>query len=202
MPSEEVILPFPTSGALGEATQVRSTLLASSIASLRRHDLFDRYVALLSHEHRDAVLSSVAGQWLPMPVGRAHYHACDQLGLTAAQQVQIGSEVSIKIHDTFLGVVIRTAKQAGVTPWIVLSRGHQMYSRLFDGGGGVRVIRYGPKEARADIVGIPLLSIPYFRNAMRGIYQAAIGLFCVQAYVQEMARESGPTRASLRLSWV
>ncbi len=202
MPSEEVVLPFPTSGALGEATQVRSTLLASSIASLRRHELFDRYVALLSHEHRDAVLSSVAGQWLPIAVARAHYNACDQLGLTQAQQMQIGAEVSIKIHDTFLGVVIRTAKQAGVTPWILLSRGHQMYSRVFDGGGGLRVIRYGPKEARADIVGIPLLSIPYFRNALRGIYQAAISLFCIQAYVQEIAREAGPTRASLRLSWV
>jgi hypothetical protein len=202
MPSEEVILPFPTSGALGEATQVRSTLLASSIASLRRHDLFERYVSLLSPEHRDTVLSSVAGQWLPVAVGRAHYLACDQLGLTPAQQMQIGAEVSIKIHDTFLGVVIRTAKQAGVTPWIVLSRGHQMYSRLFDGGGGTRVIRYGPKEARADIVGIPLLTIPYFRHAMRGLYQAAIGLFCVQAYVQEISREAGPTRASLRLSWV
>jgi hypothetical protein len=202
MPSEEVILPFPTSGALGEATQVRSTLLASSIASLRRHDLFDRYVALLSPAHREAVLSSVAGQWLPIAVGRAHYHACDQLGLTPAQQVQIGGEVSIKIHDTFLGVVIRTAKQAGVTPWILLSRGHQMYSRIFEGGGGIRVIRYGPKEARADIVGIPLLTIPYFRNGLRGIYQGAISLFCVQAYVQEMSREAGPTRASLRLSWV
>lgn len=202
MPTEEVVLPFPTSGVLGEATQVRSTLLASSIASLRRHDLFDRYVALLSPAHREAVVSSVAGQWLPMAIGRAHYLACEQLGLTQAQQVQIGAEVSLKIHDTFLGVVIRTAKQAGVTPWILLSRGHQMYSRVFDGGGGIRVIRYGPKEARTDIVGIPLLTIPYFRNALRGIYQAAISLFCTQAYVQEIARDTGPTRAALRLSWV
>jgi hypothetical protein len=202
MPSEEVILPFPTSGALGEATQVRSTLLASSIASLKRHDLFDRYVALLSPEHRETVLSSVAGQWLPIAVGRAHYHACDQLGLTPALQLQIGAEVSIKIHDTFLGVVIRTAKQAGVTPWLLLSRGHQMYSRVFDGGGGVRVIRYGPKEARADMVGVSLLSIPYLRNAVRGLYQAAISLFCVQAYVQEIARDAGPARIALRLSWV
>lgn len=202
MPSEEVVLPFPTSGALGEASQVRSTLLASSLASLRRHDLFERYVALLSPEHRDTVLSSVAGQWLPMPVARAHYLACDQLGLAPAVQVEIGGEVSIKIHDTFLGVVIRTAKQAGVTPWLLLARGHQMYSRIFDGGGGIRVIRYGPKEARADIVGIPLLSIPYFRNALRGLYHAAISLFCLQAYVQEIARDATPTRASLRLSWV
>jgi hypothetical protein len=47
-----------------------------------------------------------------------------------------------------------------------------------------------------------LLSIPYFRNALRGIYQAAISLFCIQAYVQEITREGTPTRASLRLSWV
>jgi hypothetical protein len=172
------------------------------MTSLRRHDLFDRYVALLPREHREAVLSSVAGQWLPMAVARAHYEACNRLELSPAEQVHLGTEVSIKILDTFLGVVIRSAKQAGVTPWALFSRGHQMFSRVFEGGGGLRVVRHGPKEARVDIVGVPLLSIPYFRNGMRGIHQAAIALLCVQAYVQEISRDAGPSRVCLRVSWV
>lgn len=199
---DELILPFPGPvESLGECTEVRSTLLASSLASLRRHGLYDSYLARLAPAHREAVLSSVAGQWLPMDIGRAHYQACDGLGLGPSEQVEIGAEVSFKIHETFLGVVVRMAKHAGVTPWTLLPKGNQMYSRLFQGGGGVRVIKRGPKEARADIVGIPLLAVPYFRNALRGIYQAAISLFCLQAYVHEIPREATNSRASLKISW-
>jgi hypothetical protein len=203
MSSEELVLPFPApEGSLGAATEVRSTLIASSIASLRKHGLFEEYQRILSPAYRDIVLSTVAGVWLPMEVGHAHYEACDRLGLAAQEQVDIGAEVSTKIHETFLGTVLRMAKQAGVTPWVLLTRGNQMYSRLFQGGGGVRVIKFGPKEARADIRGIPLFEMPYFRNALRGIYQAAVGVFCTQAYVQEMAREGSPTRVALKVSWV
>jgi hypothetical protein len=201
VPDEE-LLPFPGPiESLGEASEVRSTLIASSIVSLRRHGLYESYVALLAPEHRDAVLSSVAGQWLDMRVGRAHYDACDRLGLSVIEQVEIGAEVSFKIHETFLGVVVRMAKHAGVTPWTLLPKGNQMYSRLFRGGGGTRIVKRGPKEARADIVGIPLLDIPYFRHALRGLYQAAVSLFCLQAYVVEVPRQATGIRVSLRISW-
>lgn len=203
MSSGEIILPFPVPEAkLGLVTETRSTLIASSIVSLRRHGLYDRYQALLSSHYRDTVLSSVAGVWLPMPVVRAHYEACDRLGLSTQEHVEIGAEVSQKIHETFLGVVVRMAKQAGVTPWTLLSRGHNMFGRLFQGGGGVRVIQFGPKEARADIAGIDLFDIPYFRDALRGIYLGAVSLFCTQAYVHEIQRESTPSRVALTVSWV
>lgn len=198
----ELLVPFPLEEAsLGVAGEVRSTLIASSMGSLRRRDLFPRYEALLDPRHRDAVLGSVAGQWLPMDVGHAHYEACDRLGLSVLEQVEIGADVSLKIHDTFLGVVIRTAKHAGVTPWPLLERGNTMYSRLFQGGGGVRVYRHGPKEARADVAGVPLLAVPYFRNAIRGLYQAAVGLFCTRAYVHEIPVRSPEARVALRVSW-
>jgi hypothetical protein len=93
------------------------------------------------------------------------------------------------------------ARDVGVTPWMLLTRGNQMYSRLFRGGGGVRVIERGPKEARADVAGLSLLDIPYFRHALRGLYQAAVSLFCLQSYVHEVARDGGPTRIALRISW-
>jgi hypothetical protein len=203
MSEAEIILPFPgPESTLGEAKEVRSTLIASSIASLRRHSLFDTYQGLLAPQHRDDVLSTVAGIWLPLSTARAHYDACDRLGLSTQEQIRIGTEVSAKIHETFLGTVVRMAKEVGVTPWVLLTRGNQMYSRLFQGGGGIRVTRYGPKEARADIRGIPLFEVPYFRHGLRGIYQAAVSIFCVQAYVQEIARESTATSVALKVSWV
>jgi hypothetical protein len=157
---------------------------------------------MLAPQHRDAVLSTVAGVWLSMDVARAHYEACERLGLSVQEQVGIGMEVSAKIHETFLGTVVRMARQAGVTPWVLLSRGHQMYSRLLQGGGGLRVVKYGPKEARADIRGVPLFGVPYFRHAVRGIYQGAVSLFCMQAYIQEITRDAAPNRIALKVSWV
>jgi hypothetical protein len=180
---------------------VRSTLIASSIASLRRHELFDSYLAYLSTESRDAVLSSVAGQWLPMEVAWAHYEACNQLGLSVLETFEIGAEVSYKIHETFLGVMVRMAKNAGVSPWMILPKGNVLYARLFRGGGGTQVLKRGPKEARADLVGVPLLGIPYFRHATRGLYHAGVSLFCIRAYVHEIDRESGPMRLALKVAW-
>lgn len=203
MSEAELLVPFPDEEAiLGVATEVRSTLIASSITSLRRNGHFERYEPQLAEEHREVVLSAVAGVWLPMAAARAHYLACETLGLSTHEQLKIGAEVSHKIHQTLLGVVVRMARQAGVTPWPLLSRGNQMYGRLFRGGGGLRVLRCGPKEARADLTGIPLLAIPYFRHALRGIYLGAVSLFCMQAYAHEIPRESTATRIALRVSWV
>ncbi len=199
---EEVILPFPAAeSSLGLAAEVRSTLIASSMDSLRRRGSFEKYRTLLPPDHRDLLLSSVAGLWLPMSAGMAHYQACEDLGFSVEEQLAIGSEVSHKIHDTFLGVVIKMAKNAGVTPWTLLPKGNQLFSRLFNGGGGTQIVKLGPKEARATISGVPILQIPYFRNAIRGIYQSAITLFCTRAYVNEIQRRSTPTSVVLRVAW-
>jgi hypothetical protein len=161
----------------------------------------DRYRALVAPEHRDAILSTVAGLWLPMDVGLAHYTAADRLGFSMEEQAGIGAEVSHKIHDTFLGVVMKMATNAGVTPWTLLPKGNQLYGRIFQGGGGTRVVKLGPKEARAEIVGVPILAVPYFRHALRGLYQAAMSVFCTRCYAHEVGRGS-PTSTTLKLSWV
>jgi hypothetical protein len=199
---EEIVLPFPSPvESLGMATEVRSTLIASSIESIRRRGAYDRYTKLLAQDHREAILTSVAGQWLPMASGLAHYRACEALGFTVEQQLSIGAEVSHKVHDTFLGVVVKMAKNAGVTPWTLLPKGNQLYSRLMNGGGGTQITRLGPKEARAELAGIPLLEVPYFRNAIRGLYQAGLSLFCTRAYVNEITRRGSPSYIALRVAW-
>ena len=200
--SEEIVLPFPAPlESIGLAKELRSTLVASSLESLRRRNLIDRYRALLAPEYRDVIPSTVAGLWLPMAVGIAHYEAVDRLGFNSEEQAAIGAEVSHKIHDTFLGVVMKMATTAGVTPWTLLPKGNQLYLRLFQGGGGTRVVKLGPKEARADIVGIPILGVPYFRNALRGLYQGAISFFCTKCYVHEVTRTMSPSATTLRISW-
>src|SRR5205823_11657273 len=130
-------------------------------------------------------------------VGAAHHTACNTLVPDFDDQVAIGAEVSEKIHGTFVGVVVKMAHNAGVNPWTLLPKGNQIYGRLFRGGGGTRIVKLGPKEARAEIAGTPLLSIPYFRNAIRGIYQAGIALFCARVYVKEVPKLATPTSVAL-----
>ncbi len=197
------MLPFP--GApdnLGSATEVRSTLIGSSIRMLRARGHFDRYCSLLPAAHRATILDSVAGQWLPIELGVAHYSACESLGLTVAEPIEMGASVSHLIHGTLLGAAIRLAKDAGVTPWTLLPNGNRLYRRILRGGGGTQVAKVGPKEARVDVVGVPMLAIPYYRNALRGMYHAAVGLFCTQAYVRGSSRTSQDTGAVvLRIAW-
>jgi hypothetical protein len=200
---DEIVTPLPgPRGTLPEATRVRSTLLLSSLQSLRTRGLFERYVAVLDAAHRDAMLEAVAGAWLPMAVGIAHYRACDALELTAEEEAAMGRDVSVRVQGTVLDLLLRTARGAGVTPWAVLGALGKLWSRTFDGGGGVEVRKTGPKDARAELVGLPLLVVPYFRHAFRGVFQEGLVPFCQRAYVRESVEEATDTSAVFRLQWV
>jgi hypothetical protein len=185
---------------LTKATGVRSTLIASSVKSVRARGLFDRYLEGLDAQWRDTILQTVAGIWLPLGAGVAHYRACDALGLSAAEQYAIGREVGDRVHGTFLSAMVRAAKSVGVTPWNALAYTGKLYERLFE-GGGMCVERLGPKEARCEMANNAIAGIPYFRNGFRGLYAAGVELFCTKAYVQDVAKQSTPTSCVMRISW-
>lgn len=200
----DVILPFPAPLAeLDVAREIRSTLIASSIQALRSHGHIERYTQLLPEQYRDKVLHCIAGQWFPLGVGAAHYQACEQLGLSIEQQRQIGSDVSHRIHETFLGVVVKMAKGVGVTPWTALGRGNQLYARILR-GGGTQMTKLGSKDAHIELGRLPLLEIPYFRTAALGMYQTAIGLFATRAHVRLVAAQSRVPGflTTMHASWV
>lgn len=200
-PSRTTVVPFTKPLAkLGLASELRSTLILSSLESLRTGGLMDRYHGLLAPSYAGAIDHLVAGVWLPMEVAVAHYDACERLGLTLEEQLQLGAAVSERVHGSFL-MLLRAARKVGATPWTALSKTAHMYDRLFQGGGGVGVRKLGPKEARLDLVGVPALDVPYFRHALRGVVEAGASLFCSRCYVREL-RRPGLASASLRISWV
>jgi hypothetical protein len=195
----EVIVPLPQPRErIAFPKQIRSTLLVSSLRSIRARNLFDAYYAGLDPPWRKPILESVAGSWLPLEAGMAHYSSCDALGLSVVEQVAIGREVGDRIQGTFLGTMIRAAKVSGATPWTVFPYTMKLYERLFD-GGACWVVKAGPKDARLEIVANPIVSITYFRNAMRGVWQAALELFCQKTYVAEIGRT--PTSDKVKVSW-
>jgi hypothetical protein len=188
-------LPGPT------VQQVRTTLIATSHQSLRGRGLFDRYTTLLDAGHKDAILTSIAGAWLPIDAACAHYRACDALCVEASLQLAIGMDVGERVHGTFLRMIARTARGAGATPWLALEQSSKLYGRLFAGGGSIAVTRMGPKDARVDLTGNPLCDIGYFRTGVRGVFQAAAQLFCHRVYTLEILKGRPPRGMALRVSW-
>lgn len=195
-----IVLDYPT--PLLPVTRVRSTLLASSIASLRARGLFPRYDAAQRSPHRERILNCVAGEWLELEVARAHYEACDALGLTYEEQVAIGKDVSKTLHDTFLGLIVKAARGIGVTPWLLLSKGNVMQARIAQ-GGGVRVTKLAPTSARVEVAKSPLLAIPYQRHALLGVYAAGVELLASNVTARVLHAESADpgNLTVIRIDW-
>ena len=200
MPREEVILPFPAPRAQIEpATHYRSTWIVSSLQSLRSAGHFDRYVAVLPPAMKSEILDAVAGVWMPMPVARAHYVACDELGLSSDEQLAMGASVGERAQGNVLSTVVRAARGAGVTPWTILPQLGRLYARGAD-GGAVAVFKLGPKDARTEFVGCELFDIDYFRHAFRGVFLGIMSLFCKKAYIHETPKR-GKGEVTFQVQW-
>jgi hypothetical protein len=190
--TDDIVCPFPAlPDAIGELSHVRGTLLASSMQSLRSRGLFERYSALLADSHRDRVLNSVAGEWLTTEIALAHYAACDALRLSVEDQIGMGHDVSRRTHETFLGLIVKMARGAGVTPWVVFPKINSLYMRVFR-GGGIQITRLGPKDAKVQTLGLSPLGIAYFRNAYLGMYEAGVGMFASNVQVRALSLAASP----------
>ncbi len=197
--SEECILPFPLAkGAIRSATAYRSTLVVSSLATLRERGYFEAYSRLLTR-YREEILTSIAGSWLPMPVARAHYDACDALGLAVSEQVAIGRSVGARTQGSILATAAKTARGGGVTPHTILPQFNRLWSRAVNGSAGA-VYRVGPKEARAEFVGCELFDVDFFRHGFRGVLLGVGALFCRTPHIHDLPRY-GRGQAIFQMQW-
>jgi hypothetical protein len=199
---EQPIVPLPDArDKVAPLRQIRSTLLSSSLQSLRDHGVSDRYFAALPREHHEAILSLVAGVWVPVDLAIAHYVTCDGLQLDTATTEAVSSSVAKRIHGSLLATVIRMATGTGVTMVTGLQQVQRLYSRVFM-GGGIGAYLLGPKEARLDFAGFQLAQIPYFRNGLRTTAKASLELFTRTLFVRELPERTTARTVSYRLSWV
>jgi hypothetical protein len=195
------LVPLPAlRDQIPDAKNFRSTWITASQATIRGRGLGERYEAALDPTHRDALLVVVPGMWLPMALARAHYKACDSLGLDETTMVDIGRLAMQKAHATSLSFITRMAKGAGVTPWTVLGQMPRLMAATID-DGAVGVGRLGPKDAHIEVHGYPLADIRYNRVTMRGIMLGAVELFCRRAFAKEIPELCDRRTIGLRLSW-
>ncbi len=113
----------------------------------------------------------------------------------------IGGDVASRANRSFLSTIIRTSREAGVTPWTLLTHSHR-FRELSWRGSDVSVLKLGPKEARFDWVGQPLAAVPYFVTSFGGYLRGLCGLFCTKAYARlERNAQRRAQRICYRISW-
>jgi len=199
---EEELVPFPpTLANEPQATHCRGTLILASRRTLQARGHFDAYRTHLAPEHETAIASSVAGMWVPIEVGVAHYRACDALELPEDEQLLLGAAVVHELQRTFIGSVLRAAGRGmGVSPLLGLEKFFGVYARTLKGGGG-RMVRIGPKDARVEFVGLPFADIRYFRVAYRGFIKAGCEFFAQRVFAAELSTHRSPASIAYRIAW-
>ncbi len=194
---EEILVPFPE--PLLPLTQVRSTLLVASLAGLKQAGFGERYMKELPAEHHAVMRDMPAGVWVPVHVAEAHYGACDRLGLKTQEVLAMGNRVAEATAQVFLKLVLRTAREAGATPWVVLGNSQRYWSRYYD-GSAVCVWKVGPKEGRLEVRASSLAAFGYWRVAFGAILNSLAAPFCTKSYVTERPRP-GSGGALYRVAW-
>jgi hypothetical protein len=185
---------------LPAVSKCRSTLLVSSIRAIRERGHFDAYDARLDPAFRDVVIPCIAGVWLPVEAAMAHYRAIDAVGLTAREQAALAEAVTERIGASVFSTVATLAKTSGVTPWTGLRHFQRFFERFFV-GGGCSVIKVGPKDARIEVVGLPLAEIPYFVLGYRSLIETIGALFCNRLYVTTISSLVTSTTLGFRAAW-
>lgn len=182
---------------------VRGSLLASSLQTLREAGHYDRYLTLLPAAHREQILFALASSWLPIEVAAAHYKACDDLQLDESQMIEIGEAVAKRIMGTFLGTLMRTGRSMGAapTPWLVLNQYHRVCERIID-GGKFMVTEVGPKDAVITTRGLPLFGYRYFRTATLGMFRGGLGIFAKSCFAREISEKSSRDTLCVSARWV
>jgi hypothetical protein len=194
-----VVVPFPS--PLVPLRSVKSTLLMASVAALRETGRYDDYHARLEPEFDEALLRCIAGTWVPERAARAHYRACDALALSPLEQMAVGQRtgIGLKTHLTRVATVV--SRSAGVTPWSLFEQWNRFWARTFD-GGGVSVMKLGPKEAEVVYAQCSLLESPYFRSALRGVAVGLLGAVTQRSFMSELPAAARVDEIRYRFSWV
>lgn len=156
-------LPGPRE-SVPSATVFRSTWILSSHEGLRANGHWERYLHALT-DHREEILSTVAGVWMPMHVALAHYRACDKLDLSSDEVTAMARGDGGRVRRAWYAP-LATVARAEPSPWATLSQLHMLWRRAAD-GGAVALFRTGERDARVEYLGCELFEIPYFRQALR-----------------------------------
>jgi len=198
---EEYVIPFvaPRS-SVHEVTLFRSTWVTSSIQALQKRSIYRAYTVQIAPADLEAITYCAPASWLDASLVVRHYEACDRLALPNDTVLEIGADVTQRVHASALALGRSVAAASNMTPWTILNRFDKLWARVAV-GGAVAVAKLGPKEARVELLGFPVAGIRYNRVGTRGILRGMVGLFCNAVWVHELSALCTPTTLGYRIQW-
>jgi hypothetical protein len=199
--NEEYVLPLlvPRS-SVHEVSVFRSTWVTSSIQALQKRGIYGAYAAQLAPADLQAIAYCAPASWLDAQLVVRHYEACDRLALPTDTLLEIGADVTQRVHASALALGRSVAAASNMTPWTILHRFDKLWARVAV-GGAVGVAKLGPKEARVELLGFPVAKIRYNRVATRGILRGMVGLFCNSVWVHELPALCSQSTLGYRIQW-
>lgn len=205
VPAEYELLSEYQSTTSALVTEVRGSLIASSIQVLKEAGHFEAYRARLRTSHRDRVLETAPMGFAALDIAKAHYEACDALELDGTEIGRLGVIVAQRYSDTVFGTLLRTSRRAGIdAPWVALRSLGRIWERMFVGGAMI-VQRTGPKDALIEECGNPLSEFRYYKTAHLGWIQSIGDLFVRKLYVRYVRpprAQQTPFTVAIGASWV
>jgi hypothetical protein len=193
----------PPSAVLGTvATEVRGSLLASSLAVVRLRGRETAYFGALPPSQHQAIQELVAQAWLPVELAVAHYRALDHAFPQADEQRENGVLVAERTQNAYVETVVRGLKAAGaLNMTTALQRVPAGIARTVR-GGVCQVHSTGLKDARVELSGFPFLAVRYTHNAWQGMFESSLGIVSRKLFIRQDRAFAGADRMALVLSWV
>ncbi|HEY6876619.1 MAG TPA: hypothetical protein VI299_01320 [Polyangiales bacterium] len=193
---------IPHQQPLAQATQIRSTVLQSSLATLRARGHYDDWYGRVDPAVRSEIVESIAPSWMPIQIAIAHYAACEAMTLPMSERMAIGEAVGDRIQGSFMVTLMKSARAAGLNPMILLGQFDRLYARLFQ-GGSVQLTQTGPKDVDMEIRGLPLCKFVHFRTGFTGVVRAAFIFIGVKSnHVKQQSYNPAQNVFVMHAAWV
>jgi hypothetical protein len=161
--AREIVIPFATA-VVPPLSAVRNVLIQASFAELKAYGHYERYAKLIASDALEQLLAlAIAPSWIPIRLALAHYEACERLQLSESQFSALGKSVGDRLQEVVLISSAKKAEPKGYDLWQGVGALHRMWPRVYQ-GGGVQVVKIGPKAMLYEARGFSLNRFDYYRQ--------------------------------------
>jgi len=178
---------------------VRGFVFLSGLRWMEKQGIADRFRKILDADVETELVTLTTSQWVPLDISLKAYAACDALGLSMDEQIDLGRAVSRANNGVVIETLTRLIGKV-VSPWTALGHLDRVWQRS-NRGGAVAVYKLGERMARLEFWQVPLAQSPFFVTSMRGAIAVGLEPFCEKLVISEIPEHTTKDFFALRVMW-
>lgn len=167
---------------------------------MEQRGIKEDFLKRLPRDLQIAWASKTTDEWIPLAQARCAYDACDALGLSVPEQLDLGRFVSNANNGVLVSTLARLLGKLGATPWAAMGHIDRVWRRS-NRGGAVAVYKLGERAAQLEIWKCPLARSPFFVTSMRGALAAGLEVFCKQLTIAPVPGSVTEDGFAMKLTW-